>query len=69
MNEPAILLGIFDPPRDLVGQSAVLVAMTATEDFLEDALMRFTRLRSRQRAEHQDPRVGSGDPRESAGLQ
>ncbi|MCY1072920.1 hypothetical protein [Archangium lansingense] len=45
------LLDIFVPPEGMVGQSAVLVAMTGTEDFLEDAVQRFTGLRPRQRAE------------------
>ncbi len=45
------LLDVFVPPDGMVGHSAVLVAMTGTEDFLEDAMQRFTRLRPRQRAE------------------
>lgn len=45
------LLDIFVPPEGMVGHSAVLVAMTATEEFLEDAVQRFTGLGSRQRAE------------------
>ena len=45
------LLDIFVPPEGMVGHSAALVAMTATEDFLEDATQRFTGLRPRQRAE------------------
>lgn len=45
------LLDIFVPPEGTVGHSAALVAMTGTEDFLEDAVQRFTGLRPRQRAE------------------
>ena len=45
------LLDIFVPPEGMVGHSAALVAMTGTEDFLEDAVQRFTGLRPRQRAE------------------
>ncbi|MBK1718660.1 hypothetical protein [Thiocystis violacea] len=45
------LLDIFMPPEGLIGHSAALVAMTGTEDFLEDAVQRFTGLRPRQRAE------------------
>ncbi len=45
------LLDIFVPPEGMVGHSAALVAMTAAEDFLEDAVQRFTGLRPRQRAE------------------
>lgn len=45
------LLDIFVPPEGLVGHSAALVAMTGTEDFLEEAVQRFTGLRPRQRAE------------------
>lgn len=45
------LLDIFVPPEGLVGHSAALVAMTGTEDFLEDAVQRFTGLRPRQRAD------------------
>ncbi len=45
------LLDIFVPPEDMVGHSAALVAMTGAEDFLEDAMQRFTGLRPRQRAE------------------
>jgi hypothetical protein len=45
------LLDIFVPPEGMVGHSAALVAMTGTEDFLEDAMQRFTGLRPRQRAE------------------
>lgn len=45
------LLDIFVPPEGMVGHSAALVAMTGAEDFLEDAVQRFTGLRPRQRAE------------------
>ena len=45
------LLDVFVPPEGMVGHSAALVAMTGTEDFLEDAVQRFTGLRPRQRAE------------------
>jgi len=45
------LLDIFVPPEGTVGHSAALVAMTGTEDFVEDAVQRFTGLRPRQRAE------------------
>lgn len=45
------LLDIFVPPEGLVGHSAALVAMTGAEDFLEEAVQRFTGLRPRQRAE------------------
>jgi len=45
------LLDTFVPPEGMVGHSAALVAMTGAEDFLEDAMQRFTGLRPRQRAE------------------
>lgn len=45
------LLDIFEPPDGLVGHGAALVAMTGEEIFLEDAMLRFTRLGPRQRAE------------------
>lgn len=45
------LLDIFVPPEGMIGHSAALVAMTGAEDFLEDAVQRFTGLRPRQRAE------------------
>jgi hypothetical protein len=45
------LLDIFVAPEGMVGHSAALVAMTGAEDFLEDAVQRFTGLRPRQRAE------------------
>lgn len=48
---PRVLLDVFVPPEGMVGHSAVLVAMTGAEDFLEDAMQRFTGLRPRQRAE------------------
>ncbi|MBI2502834.1 MAG: hypothetical protein HYW07_06335 [Candidatus Latescibacteria bacterium] len=51
MNGAETLLEIFDPPEGMVGQSAALVAMTGTEDFLEAAMQRFTGLRPRQRSE------------------
>lgn len=51
MNAEKTLLDIFVPPDGLAGHSAALVAMTGTEDFLEDAMQRFTGLRPRQRAE------------------
>lgn len=43
-------LDIFVPPEGMVGHSAALVAMSASEDFLEDAMQRFTGLRAPQRA-------------------
>jgi hypothetical protein len=45
------ILEVFEPPDGLVAHSAVLVAMTGAQDFLEDALVRFTGLKARQRAE------------------
>jgi len=45
------LLDVFVPPEGMVGHSAALVAMTGSEDFLEEAVQRFTGLRPRQRAE------------------
>lgn len=45
------LLDTFVPPEGMVGHSAALIAMTGAEDFLEDAMQRFTGLRPRQRAE------------------
>jgi hypothetical protein len=44
------LLDIFVPPEGMVGHSAALVAMTGAEDFLEEAMQRFTGLRTRPRA-------------------
>jgi len=47
-----ILLDVFNPPQDdMVGHGAALVAMTGSEDFLEDAMQTFTKLRPRQRAQ------------------
>jgi hypothetical protein len=48
---PGTLLDVFVPPDGMVAHSAVLVAMTGAEDFLEEAVQRFTMLRPRQRAE------------------
>jgi hypothetical protein len=45
------LLDVFLPPDGMVGHSAVLIAMTGTEDFIEEAVQQFTRLRPRQRVE------------------
>jgi hypothetical protein len=45
------LLDIFVPPESMGGHSAALLAMTGNEDFLEEAVQRFTGLRPRQRAE------------------
>jgi hypothetical protein len=45
------ILDIFEPPETRFAHSAVLVAMTGTSDFLEDALVRFTGLKAKQRAE------------------
>ncbi|HWO20353.1 MAG TPA: hypothetical protein VNO30_16405 [Kofleriaceae bacterium] len=45
------ILDVFEPPEDRVAHSAVLVAMTGSRDFLEDALVRFTGLKAKQRAE------------------
>ncbi|RKH29100.1 hypothetical protein D7V77_06945 [Corallococcus sp. CA041A] len=45
------LLDIFVPPEGMFGHSAALVAMTGAEDFLEEAVQRFTGLRPRQRSE------------------
>lgn len=45
------LLGVFVPPDGMVGHSAALVAMTGAEDFLEEAMQRFTGLKPRQRQE------------------
>jgi hypothetical protein len=46
----ATFLDVFNPPPGMVGQTAALVAMTASETFLDAALERFTGLRARQRA-------------------
>ena len=51
MTTPETLLDVFEPPEGMMGHSAVLVAMTAAEDFLEAVMQRFTGLRPRQRAE------------------
>jgi hypothetical protein len=45
------LLDVFLPPEGMFGHGAALVAMTGAEDFIEDAVQRFTGLRPRQRAE------------------
>jgi hypothetical protein len=45
------ILEVFEPPDGKFGHSAVLVAMTGAEDFLEAALVNFTGLKARQRAE------------------
>jgi hypothetical protein len=45
------ILDVFEPPEARVAHSAVLVAMTGSRDFLEDALVRFTGLKAKQRAE------------------
>lgn len=45
------ILDVFEPPENRVAHSAVLVAMTGSKDFLEDALVRFTGLKAKQRAE------------------
>lgn len=45
------MLDAIAPPDDLVGRSAVLVAMTATRPFLDAALTRFTGLSGAQRAQ------------------
>jgi len=45
------ILEAFEPPDGKVGHSAILVAMTGAEDFLEAALVSFTGLKARQRAE------------------
>jgi len=51
MSEPETFLDVFEPPEGMIGHSAVVVAMTAAEDFLEAAMQRFSGLRPRQRAE------------------
>lgn len=45
------LLDIFVPPDGMVGHSAALVAMTGTQDFLEEAMIRFTDLGKTQRSQ------------------
>ena len=47
----ATILDVFEPPDGKFGHSAALVAMTGAEDFLEAALVSFTGLEARQRAE------------------
>jgi len=44
------LLELFAPPDGLSGHTAALVAMTASEDFLDEAMERFTGLRARERS-------------------
>ena len=51
MSELSTLLDAFAPPDGMVGHSAVLVAMTGEEDFLDELMQRFTRLRARQRSQ------------------
>lgn len=51
MTTAETILDIFEPPEARVAHSAVLVAMTGSRDFLEDALVRFTGLKAKQRAE------------------
>lgn len=51
MTREDTLLELFEPPEDLYGHSAALVAMTAGEDFLDAAMERFLGLRARRRAE------------------
>lgn len=50
MTEAKTFLDVFSPPEGTVGHTAVLVAMSAGEEFLDTAMERFTRLRARQRA-------------------
>lgn len=50
MTEAKTFLDVFSPPKGTVGHTAVLVAMSAGEEFLDAAMERFTRLRARQRA-------------------
>lgn len=45
------LLDVFDPPKGMVGHSAALVAMTGAQDFLEEAMIRFTYLGKTQRSQ------------------
>lgn len=45
------ILDVFEPPDEHFAHSAVLVAMTGTRDFLEDALVRLSGLKAKQRAE------------------
>lgn len=52
MTPEQTLLDVFEPPNDrVVAHSSVLVAMSGTRDFLEDALIQFTGLKAKQRAE------------------
>jgi hypothetical protein len=51
LTAAATMLDVFEPPEGRVGRSAVLVAMTGAKDFLEAAMVRFTGLNARQRAE------------------
>jgi hypothetical protein len=51
MSDAESLLDLLAPPENMVGHSGVLVGMTATEKFLENAVQGFTRLRRAQRAE------------------
>lgn len=44
------LVEMFQPPEGLFGHQAVLTAFTATEQFLEEAVLRFTGLSKRRRA-------------------
>jgi hypothetical protein len=45
------LLDVFMPPEGTVGHSAALVAMTGSQDFLEEAMIRFTELGKTQRSQ------------------
>ena len=45
------LLDVFMPPKGTVGHSAALVAMTGCQDFLEEAMIRFTELGKTQRSQ------------------
>lgn len=45
------LLDIFVPPEGMVGYSTALVAMTGAEDFLDEAMVRFTGLGKTQRSQ------------------
>jgi len=51
MSTPTTMLEAFEPPEGLVGHSAILVAMTAEEEFLEEVMERFTGLRPGQRVQ------------------
>lgn len=51
MSKLETLLDAFAPPEGMVGHSAVLVAMTGEEDFLDELMQRFTRLRALQRSQ------------------